>query len=201
MHRANDTSTIRDVEQLEDLLSAPPDYLADEFRKVKGDIIVLGVAGKMGPTLARMAQRALRGAGASGRVIGIARFSNPSEQRKLESWGIQTIRADLLDDDQLNRLPDAPNIIYMAGMKFGATGNESLTWAMNCFLPGMVCKKFRNSRIVAFSTGNAYGLSPVAAGGSKEGDQLNPLGDYGMSCLGRERIFEHFSRTLPIPAS
>ena len=100
MHRANDTSTIRDVEQLEDLLSAPPDYLADEFRKVKGDIIVLGVAGKMGPTLARMAQRALRGAGASGRVIGVARFSNPSEPRKLESWGIQTIRADLLDDDQ-----------------------------------------------------------------------------------------------------
>jgi nucleoside-diphosphate-sugar epimerase len=193
--------SIRDIEQLEDLLSAPPKYLVDEFRKIKGDIIILGVAGKMGPTLARMAQRALSAASISAQVIGVARFSNPGEQRKLESWGIKTIRANLLDEDQLNRLPDAPNLIYMAGMKFGATGNESLTWAMNCFLPGMVCKKYRNSRIVAFSTGNVYGLSPVTRGGSKEADELNPIGDYAMSCLGRERIFEHFSRTLSIPVS
>ena len=195
--------SIRDVAQLEDLLSAPPDYLVNAFRDVKGDIIILGVAGKMGPTLARMAQRALRVASVSERirVIGVARFSNPDERRKLESWGIETIRADLLDEVQLRGLPDVPNVIYMAGMKFGATGNQSLTWAMNCFLPGMVCKRYHKSRIVAFSTGNVYGLSSVARAGSKETDELNPIGDYAMSCVGRERIFEHFSRTLSIPMS
>jgi nucleoside-diphosphate-sugar epimerase len=195
--------TIRDVDHLEDLLSEPTEYLVNAFRDIKGDIIILGVAGKMGPTLARMAQRAVTvpTRRESQQIVGVARFTNSTEQRKLESWGIKTIRADLLDDDQLSRLPDAPNVIYMAGMKFGATGNEGLTWAMNCFLPGMVCRKFRNSRIVAFSTGNVYGLSPVARSGSQETDALNPVGDYAMSCVGRERILEHFSRSLSIPIS
>jgi len=193
--------TIRDVDELEDLLSAPPEYLIDAFREVKGDIIILGVAGKMGPTLARMAKRAIAAGGGTQQVTGVARFTNPKEQEKLESWGIHAIRADLLVEDQLNALPEAPNVIYLAGMKFGATGNESLTWAMNCLLPAMVCRKFRESRIVAFSTGNVYGLAPVAQGGSKETDELRPIGDYAMSCLGRERIFEYFSRTLAIPVS
>jgi nucleoside-diphosphate-sugar epimerase len=193
--------SIRDVQQLEDLLSEPTSYLIDTFHDVTGDIIILGVAGKMGPTLARMAQRAVIAAGGSQQIIGVARFSNPSEKQKLQSWGIETIRSDLLDGKQLNALPDAPNVIHMAGMKFGATGNEGFTWAMNCLLPAMVCQRYRNSRIVAFSTGNVYGLSPVGRGGSKESDELNPVGEYAMSCLGRERVLEHFSRSLAIPVS
>ena len=193
---------IESVEQLDDLLSRPTQAVIDALAKHPGDVIVLGVAGKMGPTLARMVVRAAQAAGgAKRRVIGVARFSNPDEQRKLDGWGIETIKADLLDRAALERLPDAPNVIYMAGMKFGSTNQEPLTWAMNAYLPGMVCERYRRSRIVAFSTGNVYGLSPVARGGSVERDPPNPLGDYAMSCLGRERMFEHFSLALKIPVA
>ncbi len=190
---------IESVDQLEEMLSEPTPAAIDAMRNMKGDLLVLGVAGKMGPTLARMAQRASNAAGTRRRIIGVSRFSNADEASRLEAHGIETIKADLLDQAALDRLPDAPNVLYMAGMKFGATGKESLTWAMNTYLPGMVCNRFPNSRIVAFSTGNVYGLTPVAGGGSVETNLPNPVGEYAMSCLGRERIFEHFSRTLSIP--
>lgn len=195
--------TVADVETLEELLSRPTDDLVEMMSRIDGDIIVLGVSGKMGPTLARMAQRASDAAGTKRKIIGVARFSGGNElESRLKSWGIQTITCDLLNQPALDQLPeDVPNVVYMAGMKFGSTGNEALTWAMNAYLPGMVCNKYRKSRIVAFSTGNIYGLSPVVRGGSREIDTLNPMGDYAMSCMGRERIFEHFSRTLEIPIS
>jgi nucleoside-diphosphate-sugar epimerase len=187
-------TSIRDVDELEDLLSEPTEGLVRDVAKLEGDIVVLGVGGKMGPTLARMAKRASDAAGISRRVIGVARFSNSKLEDRLQSWGIETIRCDLLDRKALACLPDAPHVVYMAGMKFGCTGQESLTWAMNSFLPGIVSERYCESRIAAFSTGNVYGLSPFTAGGSREHDSLNPAGDYAMSCLGRERIFEHFSR-------
>jgi len=190
---------IESVEQLEDLLSDPTPAAIDAMRNISGDLIVLGVAGKMGPTLARMAKRASDAADVKRRVTGVSRFSNADEEARLRAHGIETIKADLLDQAALNRLPDAPNVLYMAGMKFGATGKESLTWAMNTYLPGMVCNRYSKSRIVAFSTGNVYGLTPVSGGGSIEADAPNPVGEYAMSCLGRERMFEHFSRTLSIP--
>jgi nucleoside-diphosphate-sugar epimerase len=200
----NDTTLpaiIADVEQLEDLLSRPTPAVVETLRRVPGDIMVLGVAGKMGPTLARMAKRAAEAGGLPRRVVGVSRFSQPETRRRLESHGIETIQGDLLDPDFLADLPEAPNIIYMAGMKFGSTGNESLTWAMNAYLPALVCRRFRESRIVAFSTGNVYGNVPVAGAGSVETDPPCPCGEYAMSCLGRERIFEHFSRTLGIPTA
>ena len=132
-------------------------------------------------------------------MIGVARFTDAASEEKLRSHGVETIRCDLLDEDGLARLPDAPNVVYMAGRKFGTTGQEAATWAMNAYLPGPVCRRYRASRIVAFSTGNVYGLVPVAGGGSREADAPDPRGEYAMSCLGRERIFEHFSRTLGIP--
>ena len=127
---------------------------------------MLGVAGKIGPTLARMARRASDAAGVKRRVIGASRFSSPDLERRLADWGVETIRCDLLESDQLARLPEMPNVIAMFGMKFGSTGQEARTWAMNCLLPALVCQKFQRSRMVAFSTGNVYGLSPVALGGS-----------------------------------
>ncbi len=185
---------IADVLELERRLSQPTPEVSATLRRQPGDILLLGVAGKLGPSLARMARRAADGAGAPRRVIGVARFSNPSLEAGLQRDGIETIRCDLLDEAAVARLPDAPNIIYLAGMKFGATGNESLTWAMNTWLPSVVCRRYPRSRIIAFSTGNVYGPSPVKQGGSQEIDPPAPVGEYAMSCLGRERLFEHFSR-------
>lgn len=192
---STDPISIRDVEQLEELLSAPTPGAIDAMRVLDGDILVLGVAGKMGPTLARMAKRASEMAGVKRRVIGVARFSNSSLEQRLQAWGVDTVRCDLLHQKSLAELPDAANVIFMAGMKFGTTGQEPLTWAINSFLPGLVAHRYRQSRIAVFSTGNVYGLSPVSKGGSCEQDDLIPAGEYAMSCVGRERIFEHFSRT------
>ena len=188
--------TIQNLEQLEDRLSEPTPEVVETLRRLEGDLIVLGVGGKMGPSLARMARRASELAGIRRRIIGVARFSSAGLEAELQRHGIETIRCDLLDEEAVQRLPDAPNVLYLAGMKFGATGQESLTWAMNTHLPAIVCRKFARSRIVAFSTGNVYGLVPAASGGSLETDAPAPVGEYAMSCLGRERIFEHFSRTL-----
>ena len=187
-------AAIRDLYHLEELLSEPSVGAIDAMRRVAGDLVVLGVAGKMGPTLARMARRALDAAGVSGRVIGVSRFSSPGQQHALERHGIETIRCDLLDEGALARLPEARNVIFMAGRKFGSTGDESFTWAMNIHVPALVCCRYRTSRIVAFSTGNVYGLTPAGRGGSREDDPPAPVGEYAMSCLGRERLFEYFSR-------
>lgn len=192
---------IRDVDHLEDLLSEPSAPAIDAVRNAGGDIVVLGVAGKMGPTLARMARRALDAAGSSGRVIGVSRFSSPGVRRQLEGHGIETIACDLLDADALARLPDAPAVVFMAGRKFGSSGDEPYTWAMNTHLPALVCRRYPGSRIVAFSTGNVYGLTPCGRGGSREEDCPAPVGEYAMSCLGRERLIEHFSGTLGIRAA
>ena len=190
------------VGELDFLLSEPTPAVIEALAAMDGDILVLGVAGKMGPTLARMASRALAAAGSRGRnVIGVARFSKPAEQQKLESWGIKTIRSDLLNERALRDLPDAATVVYMAGMKFGATGNESLTWAMNSYLPGRVCERYAKSRIAAFSTGNIYGLFPAQSGEPTESATPQPIGEYSQSCLGRERMFEHFSKTNGTPVS
>lgn len=188
--------TIQSLEQLEDRLSEPTPEVVETLRRQEGDLIVLGVAGKMGPSLARMARRASDLAGIRRRIIGVARFSSVGLEDQLQQHGVETIRCDLLDEEAVGQLPDAPNVLYLAGMKFGATGQEPLTWAMNTHLPAIVCRRFARSRIVAFSTGNVYPLVPVASGGSLETDSPAPVGEYAMSCLGRERIFEHFSRTL-----
>jgi nucleoside-diphosphate-sugar epimerase len=190
--------SIRDVEELEELLSEPTAGAIDAMSALDGDILVLGVGGKMGPTLARMAKRASELAGVKRRVIGVSRFSASSPESALEhqlqAWGIEAVRCDLLNPKSLAELPDAANVVFMAGMKFGSTGQEWLTWAINTYLPGLVANRYRHSRIAAFSTGNVYGLSPVSHGGSCEEETLNPSGEYAMSCVGRERIFEHFSR-------
>ncbi|MHB1023962.1 MAG: NAD-dependent epimerase/dehydratase family protein [Acidobacteriaceae bacterium] len=193
--------SIEDVAELEDILSEPTEATVRDMAALEGDIVILGVGGKMGPTLARMARKASDRAGVSRRVIGVARFSVPGLQERLESWGIETHAADLLDRNTYADLPDAANVVYMAGMKFGATGQESLTWAMNTFLPAPVCERYSSSRMAVFSTGNIYGLCPVGNVGSLEEDEPRPVGEYAMSCLGRERIFDYFSRKYQIKMS
>jgi nucleoside-diphosphate-sugar epimerase len=192
---------VDDVDALEELLSRPTPEVVDTLRRLQGDLIVLGVGGKIGPSLSRMARRASDLAGVRRRILGVARFSSPAVRRALDAHGIETIACDLLDRAALSTLPEVPNVLYLAAMKFGSTGQEPTTWAMNCYLPGMVCEKFRASRIVAYSTGNVYAMAPPESGGPNEDSSVGPIGDYAMSCLGRERIFAYFSRTLGIPVA
>jgi nucleoside-diphosphate-sugar epimerase len=175
---------------LDDTLSAPTPGVIDALRRVPGDIIVLGAGGKMGPSLARMARRAADQAGAARRVIAVSRFSSHTAEQALRGWGVETIRADLLDRRTLTDLPDAPNVIFMAGQKFGTTGAPSTTWAMNVLVPSYVADRYAGARIVAFSTGNVYPLVPIESGGSRETDTPAPIGEYAQSCLGRERVLE-----------
>ncbi len=189
---------ITDVAQLEELLSRPTPAALAGLAHLDSDLLVLGVGGKMGPSLARMAVRAMAELGLPHRVYGVARFSRPGLREQLEEAGVRTVACDLLDRAALADLPDSRNLIFMAGQKFGTTGNQSTTWALNSYLPGLVCERYPEARIVAFSTGNVYPLTPVALGGSRESDTPGPVGEYANSCLARERIFEHFTRTTPI---
>ncbi len=188
------------VQELEDALSEPSLPVAEAMARLKGDIMVLGVGGKMGPSLARMAKRASDAAGVKRRVIGVSRFTTAEQQEKLNNYGIETIACDLLNTAALENLPEIPNIVYMAGMKFGSTGNESATWMMNTVLPASVCCKFSTSKIVAFSTGNIYGLVPPTKP-SIETDTPNPAGEYAMSCLGRERVFKYHCKKNQTPVA
>lgn len=186
-------------EALEEFLSRPTPEVVEALRELEGDIMILGVGGKMGPTLAMLTQRAIEEAGLDKRVIGVSRFSSPEVAEKLKRAGVETIACDLMDERSLRELPDVPNIIYMVAMKFGTTGREAQTWALNTFLPGMVARRFRDSRIVAFSSGNVYPLVPVLHGGCTERTPPAPIGEYAQSVLGRERIFEYFSRQFNTP--
>jgi len=178
------------VEQLEEVMSRPSDALVHDLRRAPGDLMVLGIGGKMGPTLARMAKRADPGR----RVIGVARFSEPGLRERLQSQGIECIEADLLSREAIAALPDAPNIVFMAGRKFGSTGSEWLTWAMNAHVPALVAERFPKSRIVAFSTACVYPFVSTAGNGAPESlPPTAPSGEYANSCVARERMFEHFS--------
>ena len=179
--------------ELEERLSHPDEAVIDAMRSLSGDLMILGVGGKMGPSLARLAQRSSKLSGVPRRIIAVARFSNDELQSQLEADGIETIRCDLLDHQQLQALPDIPNIIFMAARKFGTSGSEHLTWALNTYLPGLVAERFRHSNIVAFSTGNVYPLRNVSEGGATETTPVAPVGEYAQSALGRERMFEYAS--------
>jgi nucleoside-diphosphate-sugar epimerase len=190
---------IANEQQLEDLLAEPSQADARAMAEMEGDLLILGVAGKMGPSLAKRARRACERAKLPKRIIGVARFSDPRVQQELQAGGIETVSADLLAPGAMATLPDAPNVLYMAARKFGSTGAEHLTWAMNTLLPALVADRYVASRIVAFSTGNVYPLVPVAQGGASEDMPTGPVGEYAQSALGRERIFEYFSQRNQTP--
>ena len=190
---------IKDSEQLEEVMSRPTPAVVEAMGEMTGDLLILGVGGKMGPTLAKLAKRAIDESGSSKRVIGVSRFSAPDLRADLNQAGIETIVCDLLNEAELQALPDVPNTVFMAGRKFGSTGNEPLTWAMNTYMPGRVAEKYRNSRIVVFSTGNVYPLTPISHGGATETHLVEPIGEYAQSCLGRERVFEHAANQFGTP--
>jgi nucleoside-diphosphate-sugar epimerase len=192
---------MKTIDELEAKLAEPSEALIRDISGLDGDIMLLGVGGKMGPSMARLALNAIRQAGINKKVIGVSRFSSGGLREELEAAGVETISADLLNEQDLQALPDVKNIIYMAGFKFGTTGKEYFAWAMNSYLPGRVAEKFRLSRFVVFSTGNVYPLTPVLRGGATEETPTGANGEYGQSCLGRERIFEYFSHQYGIPVT
>ena len=186
----------RNDHELEELLSRPSPAVIDSLRRTPGDVIVLGAGGKMGPSLTTMIRRATNELGDGRAVIAVSRFSSDAAATRLADAGVTVVRADLGNRTALAQLPDAPNVVYMAGQKFGTRDLPSLTWAVNTLVPAMVAERFARSRLVAFSTGNVYALSPADGAGSRETDPLTPLGEYANSCVGRERVLEHVSRTL-----
>ena len=188
-------ATIADVAALDDLLCRPTELLIRELEALDGDVMVLGVGGKMGPTVAGLAKAALP----KRRVVGVARFTEAGLEDQLRARGIETIACDLMDTGALAALPKIKNIIFMAGRKFGAEGDLSLTWAMNSLLPALVAQTFPDARIVAFSTGCVYPFVPVDGLGADENVPPDPPGEYAQSCVGRERMFEYFSRRLGTP--
>jgi nucleoside-diphosphate-sugar epimerase len=186
-----------DENKLEDILSEPTEATKKTVVGLNGDIVVLGAGGKMGPTLAMMLKKASPGK----RIYAVSRFSDKAARRRIEQTQIETIEADLLDESHYRKLPDVENVFYLAGMKFGSSGNQPLTWAMNSYMPALVAKHYKNSRIVAYSTGNVYPLVEIASGGATEQTTPGPIGEYAQSCLGRERMFEYFSQLYSTPVT
>ncbi len=182
------------VPALEQWLSQPTQALLERWPQIDGDLLILGAGGKMGPTLAMMARRADRVTGKKRRIVAVSRFSDIQLRERIEQAGVETLALDLLEDRAWQQLPDAENVLVMLGFKFGTSSDPSRTWAMNCLLSARTCQRYRDSRITAFSSGNVYGPVPVDSGGSTEDDELQPVGEYAMSCLGRERIYQYFSR-------
>mgnify|MGYP001444754192 CR=1 FL=1 len=184
---------MRSVAELEERLSRPRDALVADLRKLDGDILVLGAGGKLGPSLVRLALRGVAAAGTGARVIAVSRFTEPGLADALAAEGAEVVAADIADGHSLAELPDAANVIFLVGAKFGTVGREHATWATNTYLPGRVAERYAGSRIVALSTGNVYPLVPVTSGGCTESTPPDPVGEYAMSCLGRERILTHFA--------
>src|SRR4051812_31881874 len=174
--------------ELEAAISEPSQELVHSLAALDGDLVILGAGGKMGSTFAHMAHRAFTAAEKKkSRVLAVSRFTNQQAANGLEKAGIEILCGDLFDSDFIHRLPDAKNVLYLVGMKFGTAANSARTWASNTFIAGVIADRFRDSRIVALSTGNVYGLVPLDCP-SRESDTLRPDGDYAMSALGRERI-------------
>ena len=192
---------IETVEELEDILSSPSGNVNRVVARLNGDIVILGVAGKMGPTIARMLVRSCLESGIKKKITGVSRFSDKTIRETLERSGIETVECNLLERKNVEKLPDAENVVFLAGMKFGTTGKEPLTWVMNTLVPALVAEKYRYSRIVALSTGNVYPLTKVAEGGCTEEHPPEPVGEYAQSCLGRERIFQYFSERNRTPVA
>jgi uncharacterized protein YbjT (DUF2867 family) len=180
---------------LEGILSEPSDATKEIVAGLKGDIVVLGAGGKMGPTLSMM----LKKASSDKKIYAVSRFGDEAVRSRIEDAGVKTIQIDLLDESLYSQLPDVKNVFYLAGMKFGSTGNQPLTWMMNSFLPGLIAKHYKKSHIVVFSTGNVYPLVEINSGGASEDTDPEPVGEYAQSCLGRERIFEYFSNLNNTP--
>lgn len=195
------TTCPRDESELDELLSRPLPGVGEALAAAGGDIVLLGAGGKIGPTMARMARRALDEVGSDARVIGVSRFSDPATREQLDEGGVLVHPADLSDSANYADLPDAAAMFYLAAMKFGTTGQEHRTWWSNAAMPTLVADRYRGVPSVVYSTGNVYPLTPLGYGGSPEADAAEPVGEYAASCLARERLFSYAAHTWGTPTT
>lgn len=186
-----------DENSLEDILSEPTDHTRKVLASLSGDIVVLGAGGKMGPTLVMMLKKASSGKN----IYAVSRFSDEAVRSRIKQAQVTTIEADLLDESLYWKLPEVENVFYLVGMKFGSSGNQPLTWALNSFVPTLVARHYKDARIVVFSTGNVYPLVDITSGGASEETVPEPIGEYAQSCLGRERMFEYLSQLYNTPVT
>lgn len=184
---------LQTTKELMEFMTRPSARLVEDLKRLKGDILILGAGGKVGPAMAVLAKRGVEAAGTGAKVYAASLFDRPDAPETMRSAGVEVIEADLSDPKQLAALPEAENIIYMVGKKFGTEGCEDLTWHINVILPYLAAERFPHANIVAFSTGNVYGMAPVVSGGFCEDDLPQPIGEYALTCLGRERVLEHCS--------
>ena len=200
---ANDTSHLPDAlnteAELDELLTCPRPVLVDFIKSLTSPLVILGAGGKMGPTLSWLARRAAEAAGHPLDILAVSRFTDPQAQRWLESRGVRTLCLDLLDRDALKRLPEAADVLYLVGRKFGTAQDAARTWAINTMVPAYVAERFPRARMVVLSTGNVYPLAPVSSGGSVESAPLTPLGEYANAAVARERLFEFFAQRKGTP--
>jgi nucleoside-diphosphate-sugar epimerase len=187
---------IETEEALDEILTRPRPALVEFIRTIQSPLLLLGAGGKMGPTLAVLARRTADLAGRPLEIVAASRFSNSGARRWLEERGVRTLACDLMDPESWKRLPDAKDIVYLLGQKFGTTQNPALTWAINSLPPAYACARYPGSRMVVLSSGSIYPLTPVQNGGADESESLTPLGEYANACVARERIFEYFSHPL-----
>lgn len=190
---------IDDEEALDEVLTRPSAALVEFVKTLRGPLLILGAGGKMGPSLAVQARRAAEAAGCVLDIVAASRYSDPHARKWLEDRGIRTISADLLSREALSSLPDAENVIYLVGLKFGTAQNPAMTWAMNTLVPANVAERYSRARIVALSSGNIYPFVPVSSGGATESHPLTPIGEYPNACVARERIFEYFAQCNGTP--
>ncbi len=191
--------TIRNEDELIDVMTRPRPVLVEFMRTLTSPLVILGAGGKMGPTLAILARRAADAAGHPLEVVAVSRYSDPRARAFLETHGVRTLSADLMDRAAFAGLPDTDNLLYLVGLKFGTSSDPARTWATNTLVPAYAAERFSRARIVALSTGNVYPLVPVDGSGSDEGDPLTPLGEYSNACVARERVFEYFSSIYATP--
>ena len=192
---------IEDEQQLNELLTTPSNELIEFAASLRGPIVILGAGGKMGPTLAARLQAAIDQAGSDAQAIAVSRFSDPASRTWLQDRGVETIAADLMQPEAYTGLPDAEQVIYLIGSKFGTRQNPSHTWAINTIAPANAMRRYRTANLVALSTGNVYAFTPADSGGSLENDDLQPVGEYACAAVGRERIFEHFCQQNQTPVA
>ncbi|MEV0792580.1 epimerase [Kribbella sp. NPDC050459] len=192
-------STTSSLHDIASRVYEPAERLVSDLASIEGDLVVLGAAGKMGVSLGRMAASVFDRLPGHRQVYAVSRFSDPAARVELEDSGVRTISADLLDDEALGSLPDAANVVYMVGRKFGTSFDAATTWAVNSYLPGRVVRRYAGSRIAAFSSGNVYPLVPATSGGADETVIPGPIGEYAQSCLGRERVLTYHAETTDTP--
>jgi nucleoside-diphosphate-sugar epimerase len=190
---------MRTIAELESRLATPSDALIGDMDQIGGDLIVLGASGKLGPSLVSLAVNAIREAGTGATVYAVSRYGTAGSKEDMERRGAVAISADVSDDRALAAIPDAANVVYLVGAKFGTSGNAAGTWETNAYLPGRVARRFATSRISALSTGNVYPFLPAGTGGATEATAPEPRGEYAMSCLGRERVLESATRETGSP--